>query len=234
MARGGVGSLAAGRGRRQHSHVSAGRHPLARAARAAGVRDQRVLGALTAVPRAAYVPAESVGEADRDRPIPIPGGQVTTQPSLVAAMVEALALCGDERVLEIGAGLGYEAAVMARLAREVWTLERRPELAAAAARNLAAQGVANVHVVVRDGSEGLPDEAPFDAIVVAAAFPVVPVPLVTQLAEDGRLVQPIGPGGAEDVTLFRRDASGRLVRERSIVGAFFVPLYGRYGYSADR
>jgi protein-L-isoaspartate(D-aspartate) O-methyltransferase len=214
--------------------VSPGRHPLARAARASGVRDQRVLDALTAVSRAAYVPADSVGEADRDRPIPIPGGQVTTQPSLVAAMVEALALDGDERVLEIGAGLGYEAAVLARLAQEVWTLERRPELAAAAAANLAAQGVANVHVVVGDGSEGLPDEAPFDAIVVAAAFPVVPAPLVTQLAEGGRLVQPIGPGGAEDVTLFRRDVSGRLVRERSITGAYFVPLYGRYGYSADR
>jgi protein-L-isoaspartate(D-aspartate) O-methyltransferase len=213
--------------------VTAGRHPLARAARAAGVRDQRVLDALTAVPRAAYVPADSVGEADRDRPIPIPGGQVTTQPSLVAAMVEALALQGHERVLEIGAGLGYEAAVLSRLASEVWTLERRPELAKAAARNLAAQGVANVHVITSDGSEGLPDRAPFDAIVVAAAFPVVPAPLVNQLADDGRLVQPIGPGGAEDVTLFRRDASGRLVRERSITGAYFVPLYGRYGYSAD-
>ena len=207
---------------------------MARAARAAGVRDQHVLDALTAVPRAAYVPAEYLGEADRDRPIPIPGGQVTTQPSLIAAMIEALSLRGDERVLEIGAGLGYEAAVLSRLAREVWTVERKPELAAAAACNLAAQGVANVHVVACDGSEGLPGEAPFDAIVVAAAFPVVPAPLVTQLAEDGRLVQPIGPGGAEDVTLFRRDASGRLVRERSVIGAHFVPLYGRYGHSADR
>jgi len=206
---------------------------LARAARAAGVRDQRVLAALTAVPRAAYVPAESVGDADLDRPIPIPGGQVTTQPSLMAAMVEALALRGEERVLEIGAGLGYQAAVLARLAREVWTVERRPELAAAAARNLAAQGVANVHVVEGDGSEGLPAEAPFDAIVVAAAFPVVPAPLVSQLVGDGRLVQPIGPGGAEDVTLFRRDPSGRLVRKRSITGAYFVPLYGRYGHRPD-
>jgi protein-L-isoaspartate(D-aspartate) O-methyltransferase len=198
------------------------------------VRDQRVLDALAAVPRAAYVPADRVGDADLDRPIPIPGGQVTTQPSLVAAMVEALALRGDERVLEIGAGLGYQAAVLSRLAREVWTLERKPELAATAASNLAAQGVGNVHVVVCDGSQGLPDEAPFDAIVVAAAFPTVAPPLVTQLAEGGRLVQPIGPGGAEDVTLFRRDASGRLVRERSIIGAYFVPLYGRYGFRADR
>lgn len=211
----------------------AGPHPLVLAARAVGVRDRRVIDALAAVPRAAYVPADRVGEANLNRPIPIGGGQVTTQPSLVAAMVEALALRGDEQVLEVGAGLGYQAAVLARLAREVWTLERRPELAAAARRNLAAHGVGNAHVVVRDGSEGLPDRAPFDAIIVAAAHPTVPPPLVTQLAVDGRLVQPIGLSGAEDVTLFRRDARGRLVRERSIIGAVFVALYGRYGFPPD-
>jgi protein-L-isoaspartate(D-aspartate) O-methyltransferase len=211
----------------------AGPHPLVHAARAAGVRDRRVLDALAAVPRAAYVPADRVGEVNLDRPIPIGGGQVTTQPSLMAAMVEALTLRGDEQVLEVGAGLGYQAAVLARLAREVWTLERRPELAAAARGNLAAQGVGNAHVLVRDGSEGLPDRAPFEAIIVAAAHPTVPSPLVTQLAVDGRLVQPIGPSGAEDVTLFRRDACGRLVRERSIVRAYFVALYGRYGFPPD-
>jgi protein-L-isoaspartate(D-aspartate) O-methyltransferase len=208
----------------------AGPHPLVYAARTAGVRDRRVLDALAAVPRAGYVPADRVGEANLDRPIPIGGGQVTTQPSLVAVMVEALALRGDEQVLEVGAGLGYEAAVLARLARDVWSLERRPELAAAARGNLAAHGVDNAHVVVGDGSEGLPDRAPFDAIIVAAAHPTVPPPLVTQLAADGRLVQPIGPSGAEDVTLFRRDAGGRLVRERSIIRAHFVALYGRYGF----
>jgi protein-L-isoaspartate(D-aspartate) O-methyltransferase len=210
-----------------------GPHPLARAARATGVRDRRVLDALAAVPRAAYVPADRVGDADLDRPIPIAGGQVTTQPSLVAAMVEAVGLLGHERVLEVGVGLGYQAAVLARRAREVWSVERRPELAAAAARNLAAQGVANVHVVLGDGSQGLPGEAPFDAIVVAAAAPAVPPPLVTQLAEGGRLVHPVGPGGAEDVTLFRRDPCGRLIRERSVIGAHFVPLYGRYGRPDD-
>jgi protein-L-isoaspartate(D-aspartate) O-methyltransferase len=203
-------------------------HPLVRAARVTGVRDQRVLDALAAVPRAVYLPKDRVSEAALDRPVPIGGGQVTTQPSLVAAMVEGLCLRGDERVLEVGAGLGYQAAVLALLAREVWSLERRPELAAAATRNLAA--VDNVHVLVRDGSEGLPEEAPFDAIIVAAAHPAVPPPLVAQLAPDGRLVQPIGPSGAEDVILFRRDAGGRLVRERSIIGAYFVPLYGRYGF----
>jgi protein-L-isoaspartate(D-aspartate) O-methyltransferase len=208
-------------------------HPLVAAVRATGVRDPRVLDALAAVPRAAYVPENRVGEADVDRPIPIAGGQVTTQPSLVAAMVQALALGGDERVLEIGTGLGYQAAVLGRLAREVWSLERRPDLASAARANLAAQGVANVRVAVGDGSEGLPEHAPFDAIVVAAAHPAVPPPLVAQLAAGGRLVQPIGPSGAEDVTLFRREASGRLVRERSVIRAYFVALYGRYGFPPD-
>jgi protein-L-isoaspartate(D-aspartate) O-methyltransferase len=208
----------------------AGPHPLVHAARAVGVLDRRVLDAVAAVPRAAYVPVDRVAEANLDRPIPIGGGQVTTQPSLVAAMVEALALCGDERVLEVGAGFGYQTALLGRLAREVWALERRPELAAVARRNLAGRGVDNAHVVVRDGSQGLPDRAPFDAIIVAAAHPTVPPPLVTQLAVDGRLVQPIGPSGAEHVTLFRRDASGRLVRERSIIRAHFVALYGRYGF----
>jgi protein-L-isoaspartate(D-aspartate) O-methyltransferase len=205
-------------------------HPLVTAARKAGVRDARVLRALAAVPRAAYVPAGSDGVADVDRPIPIGHGQVTTQPSLVAAMVAALALRGHEQVLEVGAGLGYEAALLARLARVVWSLERHRELAEAGRANLAAQGVDNAHVVLGDGSGGLPDHAPFDAIVVAAAHPRVPAPLVRQLAVGGRLVQPIGPSGAEDVTLFRRAADGRLVRERSIVRAHFVPLYGRHGF----
>jgi protein-L-isoaspartate(D-aspartate) O-methyltransferase len=125
------------------------------AARAIGVRDARVLDAVAVVPRASYVPRARVGEADLDRPIPIGAGQVTTQPSLVAAMVEALALRGGERVLDVGTGLGYQAAILGRFAREVWTVERRPELAAAAAANLAAEGVDNVRVHEGDGSDGL-------------------------------------------------------------------------------
>jgi protein-L-isoaspartate(D-aspartate) O-methyltransferase len=205
-------------------------HPLAAAARSVGVRDPRVLEALAAVPRAGYVPPEVVHRADEDRPIPIGSGQVTTQPSLVAAMVEALALRGAERVLEIGAGLGYQAAVLAALAREIWTVELRPELAEQARANLAAQDVANVRVAVGDGTDGLPEHAPYDAIVVAAAYPSVPPPLVVQLAPGGRLVQPIGPSGAEDVTLFGRDPRGRLVRRRSVTRAHFVALYGRHGF----
>src|SRR3954454_3496358 len=149
---------------------------LVAAARAAGVRDARVLEALTDVPRDDYVPPERRAEAGFDRPIAIGYGQVTTQPSLAAAMVEALGLRGDERVLEVGAGLGYQAALLARLARAGWSVERQPELAAAAAANLA--GVDNARVVLGDGSEGLPAHAPYDAIVVAAAHPAVPPPLV--------------------------------------------------------
>jgi protein-L-isoaspartate(D-aspartate) O-methyltransferase len=205
-------------------------HPLMAAARANGVDDPRVLAALAEVPRAAYVPEDRRAEADRDRPIPIAGGQVTTQPSLVAAMVEALALRGGERVLEVGTGLGYQAAVLGRLAREVWSVERRAALAEAARANLAGQRVDNVRVVVGDGTLGLPEHAPYDAIVVAAAHPQVPPPLAAQLGADGRLVQPIGPSGAEDVTLFTLDADGRLVRRRSIVQAYFVALHGRHGF----
>jgi protein-L-isoaspartate(D-aspartate) O-methyltransferase len=204
-------------------------HPLVAAARGAGVRDARVLDAVAEVPRARYVQPRHAPLADVDRPVPIAGGQVTTQPSLVAAIVEALALTGDELVLEVGTGLGYEAAVLARLAREVWSVERLPELAASAAANLAADGVENVHVIVGDGSDGEGAGAPYDAIVVAAAHPLVPPPLVAQLAPDGRLVQPIGPSGSEDVTLFRL-RGGRLVRDRVVIRASFVPLCGRHGF----
>ena len=189
---------------------------LAAAAYLAGVRDPRVLEAAAEVPRAAYVPRQRAREAQRDRAIRIGGGQFTSQPSLIAVMLEALGLRGEERVLEVGAGLGYQTALLARLAREVWSVERIPELAAVAAANLAEQRVQNATVVLGDGSEGLPDSAPFDAIVVAAAHPRVPPPLAAQLAPGGRLVQPIGPSGLEDVTLFRRTAEGMLVRVRSL------------------
>lgn len=197
------------------------------AARDGGVRDERVLAAIAAVPRSRFVPAEFVGQAEVDSPIPIPHGQVTTQPSLVARMVEALSLGGDERVLEIGTGYGWQTALLSQLAREVFSIERFADLAAAARKALA--GRENVHVVVGDGSAGLPAHAPFDAILVAAAYPSVPVPLAVQLAEGGRLVQPLGPGGAEDVVVFEK-RRGVLHRVRSLGGAHFVRLHGRYGF----
>jgi protein-L-isoaspartate(D-aspartate) O-methyltransferase len=204
---------------------------LVQAARASGVRDDRLLTAIADVPRARFVPPEAVGVAYADRPIPIAHDQVTTQPSLVAQMIEALALAGEEKVLEIGTGYGWQTALLARLARIVWSVERWPDMAEVARANLDRQQILNVHLVVDDGSVGLPDEAPFDAILVAAAFPTVPQPLVDQLTAGGRLVQPIGPGGREDVTLFRKRPHG-LVAVRQVVPAHFVRLYGQHGYPA--
>jgi protein-L-isoaspartate(D-aspartate) O-methyltransferase len=204
---------------------------LVRACRAAGVRDERVLEAVAHVPRAGFVPVASVAEAYRDAPVPIAHDQVTTQPSLVARMVEALELTGRERVLEVGAGLGWQTALLAWLASEVFAVERFADLAHEAHANLERQEVAGARVVVGDGSEGLAEHAPYDAIVVAAAFPTVPPPLIAQLAEDGRLVQPIGPGGAEDVMLFRKEGPNRLRSVRHVSRAHFVRLYGRHGYT---
>ena len=196
--------------------------------RAEGVRDRRVLVAFRAVPRALFVPAEAAPQAYLDEPIRIPHGQVTTQPSLIAAMVAALGLTGGERVLEVGTGLGFQTAILARLARMVVSVERFADLAAQARANLTAAGVGGVTVVVGDGTLGVPEHAPYQAIVVAAAAPRVPGPLVEQLADGGRLVHPVGPGGREEVTAFSKQA-GRLVADARLVPARFVPLVGAHG-----
>ena len=205
-----------------------GPHDLVRAARDEGVTNERVLEAFRRIRRERFVPGEWVGQADVDRPIPIAHGQVTTQPSLVARMIAALRLVGDERVLEVGTGLGFQTAILAHVAREVVSIERFADLAEAARENLAAAGVGNVAVIVGDGTLGAPARAPFDAIVVSAAAPEVPSPLVDQLREGGRLVFPVGAGGAEDVTAFRK-LEGRLVAEQVVVPAHFVRLVGRFG-----
>ena len=204
---------------------------LAEIAAASGVRDARVLDALRAVNRARFVPAEHVRLVPRDEPIPIAHDQVTTQPSLAAGMIAALGLRGGETVLEVGTGLGYQAALLAHLARSVWSVERWPDLAAAARANLAAAGIGNVEVVTGDGTDGLTEQAPFDAVIVAAAFPAVPPPLADQLAPGGRLVQPIGRGGEEEVILFERNGHG-LRRVRMVTLARFVPLVGTHGFDA--
>jgi protein-L-isoaspartate(D-aspartate) O-methyltransferase len=204
---------------------------LIRVLQAEGIRDRRVLAAFRAVPRALFVPAEAVGQAYLDEPIRIPRGQVTTQPSLIAAMVAALGLTGGERVLEVGTGLGFQTAILARLARQVVSIERLADLAAQARANLAAAGVGRVTVVVGDGTLGVPEHAPYQAIVVSAASPWVPPPLVEQLTDGGRLVHPVGPGGHEQVTAFSRQAD-RLVVEARLVPARFVPLVGAYGRPA--
>jgi len=200
------------------------------AARRAGVADPRVLNAMRRVPRAAFVPLDQIELAYEDEPVRIPHGQVTTQPSLSARMVQALRLAGGEHVLEVGTGYGYQTALLAQLASFVTSIERWPDLAEQARQNLAAQGITNVRLLAGDGTEGLPAAAPYDAILVSAAFPQVPDPLVSQLRIGGLLVQPIGPGGAERVTVFERSADG-LVSRDVVCHARFVRLYGRHGYA---
>jgi protein-L-isoaspartate(D-aspartate) O-methyltransferase len=200
---------------------------LVAAARAAGVSEQRVLEAIAAVPRADFVPPELTGRAYDDAPLPIPHEQVTTQPSLVAQMVAALELQPNDRVLEVGTGYGWQTALLTRLAGHVWSIERWEDMAETARRHLA--HLENVSLVVGDGSLGLAESAPYDAILVAAAFPQVPAPLAEQLAEGGRLVQPIGPGGLDDVVLFEKRA-GVLERSRFVTGAHFVRLFGEHGF----
>ncbi|MEV5549631.1 protein-L-isoaspartate(D-aspartate) O-methyltransferase [Streptomyces sp. NPDC052309] len=202
---------------------------LVRAARAAGVTDERLLEALRVTPRTEFVPAEHVASAYRDRPVPLPHDQVTTQPSLVAMMVCALGLTGGERVLEIGTGYGWQTALLARLTASVVSVERWPDLAEEARRRLAGQAVDNAEVAVGDGTLGLPARAPYDAVIVCAAFPEVPEPLIAQLRTGGRLVQPIGPGGFERVELYERRPHG-LVRRATVTSACFVRLYGAHGY----
>lgn len=196
---------------------------LVKAVRAAGIEDQRLIAAFEAIPRAGFVPEHLVASAYRDEPLPIPHRQTTTQPSLSAMMIEALELEPSDRVLEVGTGYGFQTALLARLCAHVTSVEIWEALAATARSNLTAHGVDNVEVVVGDGSKGHPDRAPYDAILVSAAFPRVPAPLVSQLAEGGRLIQPVGRGGAEMVTLFRK-TDNRLVTVREIVPARFVPL----------
>ncbi len=196
---------------------------------AAGVRDPRLLDALGEVPRAGFVPPEVVEQAYLDRPLPIPHGQVTTQPSLSAKMIEALGLTGSERVLEVGTGYGFQTALLARLSNFVWSIERWHDVAETAKENLARHGVENARVIAGDGTEGLPEHAPYDAILVSAAFTSVPPPLAEQLAAGGRLVQPIGSGGQEVVVLFEKGPEG-LARRRTVTGAHFVRLYGAHAF----
>ncbi|MFF3672082.1 protein-L-isoaspartate(D-aspartate) O-methyltransferase [Microtetraspora malaysiensis] len=202
---------------------------LAEILRAEGVRDERLLAAVRTTPRAGFVPADLADGANDDVPLPIGHGQVTTQPSLSARMIEGLGLTGIEHVLEVGTGLGFQTALLARLAADVVTIELRPDLCAEARNNLARHGVGNVEVFTGDGSRGVPERAPYDAVLVSAAYPEVPAPLTGQLRVGGRLVQPIGTGGQEEVVLFERVPAG-LERREVLTLARFVRLHGRYGY----
>lgn len=187
------------------------------------ISDPRVLAAMEAVPRERFVPAEYAEDAYGDHPLPIGYGQTISQPYIVALMTQLLELKGDERVLEVGAGSGYQAAILSLLARDVFTVERIPQLAEKARRRLMELGYLNVHVRVGDGYEGWPEHAPYDAIVVTCAADEVPPPLVEQLADGGRLVIPVGESGwSQRLMLLRK--RGADVEQREVAGVVFVPL----------
>jgi protein-L-isoaspartate(D-aspartate) O-methyltransferase len=200
--------------------------------RARGVSDRRVLAALAGVPRHLFVPATLAHAAYDDAPLPIGFGQTISQPYIVALMTAALALRRAHRVLEIGTGSGYQAAVLARIVREVHTVERLAPLAAAAAERLARLGCRNVVCHVGDGSTGWPDAAPYDAILVGAAAPALPAPLLNQLGVGGRLVVPVGDLGWQTLTVAERTADG--LRTWTEGACRFVPLIGRHAFTEDR
>ncbi len=195
------------------------------------ITDAQVLKAMGEVPRHAFVRPELQEYAYEDVPLPIEEGQTISQPYIVALMLELLRLRGTERVLEVGTGSGYAAAVLGRLAREVHTVERLPALAASATARLEGLGYGNVHVHHGDGSLGWPEDTPYDAIVVAAGSPAVPRALVDQLAEGGHLVMPLGHGD-EQVLIRLRKVGTELIREE-LEPVRFVPLIGEQGWSTS-
>lgn len=198
--------------------------------RRAGIRDPRVLEAVNAVPRHLLLPEALREQAYQDTAVPIGDGQTMSAPAIVAAMSQALELRGDEMVLEVGTGSGYQAAILSRLAGSVISVERRPRLAALARTALDRLGVTNVLVHLGDGSEGRPRDAPFDAIVVTAGGPQVPQPLLAQLSVGGRLVGPFGERDAQRLVRVRR--SGRGEFEREVIGRCrFVELVGAHGWA---
>jgi protein-L-isoaspartate(D-aspartate) O-methyltransferase len=200
---------------------------VARQIRDRAIGDERVLEAMRTVPRHLFVPVEHISRAYSDEPLPIGEEQTISQPFMVAAMAEALSLRGHERVLEVGGGSGYQASVLSRLALAVIAIEARPALAVAAAKRIARLGYGNVTLEVGDGSGGWPACAPYEAILVTAAAPSIPQPLLDQLAEGGRLVIPVGED--EHQELLRLVKQGGRITRQSLYACRFVPLVGRYG-----
>ncbi|MDK2915557.1 MAG: protein-L-isoaspartate(D-aspartate) O-methyltransferase [Euryarchaeota archaeon] len=199
--------------------------------RARGIGNERVLAAMQKVPRHLFVPKTWERAAYEDRPLPIGEGQTISQPYIVAVMTEQLEIRPRDRVLEIGTGSGYQAAILAELAAKVISVERLPGVADRARENLARAGVTGVEIVVGDGTQGYPPEAPYDAIIVTAASPSIPKPLIDQLAEGGRLVAPVGPRDCQDlVKLVKRE--GR-VETIPLGGVCFVPLIGQFGWQGE-
>jgi protein-L-isoaspartate(D-aspartate) O-methyltransferase len=193
-----------------------------------GIEDPCVLGAMLAVPRHEFVAEELRARAYDDAPLPIGSGQTISQPYIVAAMTAALGLKPSDRALEIGGGSGYQAAVLSLLAKEVFTIERRAELASAASEKLERLSYLNVHVHCGDGTLGLPEFAPFDAILVAAAAPAAPHPLLAQLAEGGRMIIPVGDSENQELQLIEKRA--RNFSTKTLDGCRFVPLVGHHAW----
>lgn len=188
------------------------------------ITDPRVLAAMRKVPRHEFVPAELVDSAYEDGALPLKMGQTISQPYIVAYMTQALELTGTERVLEIGTGSGYQAAVLAEIVPEVYTIEIIPELQQHAAAVLARLGYKNVHFRVGDGYMGWPEQAPFDRIIVTAAPEEIPQPLIDQLKEGGRLVIPVG-GWTQEITIVDKERTG--ITRRSTIPVRFVPMTGK-------
>jgi len=193
-----------------------------------GIRDDRVLEAMRSVPRHRFVPPQEQHQAYGDHPLPISAGQTISQPYIVAYMLQALALEGEEKVLEIGTGSGYQAALLGKLAQEVHSIERHKILVEAADKILAELGMSNIHVHHGDGTNGLPGEAPFNDIIVAASAPVVPQPLLKQLADNGRLILPVGVAWGQILQLWKRH--GDEFDYDELVPVAFVPLIGEHGW----
>jgi protein-L-isoaspartate(D-aspartate) O-methyltransferase len=194
-----------------------------------GIHDERVLHAMKAVPRHEFVGPGDAPEAYADHPVPIGEHQTTSQPYIIAAMLQAAEIKPTDRVLEIGAGSGYQTALLAELATEVFGVDRYPSLVEAAQEVLERLGYYNIALVVGDGSLGLPQAAPYDAIIVSAAAPRVPQPLVDQLAPGGRMVVPVGDAEQQVLKLVRKHADG--ISETALEGCRFVPLIGQAGFN---
>jgi protein-L-isoaspartate(D-aspartate) O-methyltransferase len=196
-----------------------------------GIRDERLLAAMGRVPRHEFVDQQNWPQAYGDHPIAIPEQQTTSQPYMIAAMIQAAQIQPQDRVLEIGAGSGYQTALLAELASQVFAVERHASLAEAARNTLERMGYRNARIITADGSLGLPEAVPFDAIIVSAAAPTIPQALAEQLAIGGRLVVPVGNPEQQFVQLLQRLADGT-TSVRTLEGCRFVPLIGKQGFAA--
>lgn len=192
-----------------------------------GIKNNLVLHAFGKVQRHKFIPEDLRGSAYADYPVPIGEGQTISQPYIVALMTEALDLKGDEKVLEIGTGSGYQAAILAEIVKEVYTVERFEELGLKADSLLKELGYANIKVKTGDGTLGWPEEAPFDRIIITAATPRIPLPLTEQLKEGGKIVLPLGERFSQVLTLAEKKEGKFIPTE--ICGCVFVPLVGKYG-----